>query len=59
MRDISREKLLWRQKLVDNKVELKKKLKLMLFKIENQEEQIIRKGCPGIPLVKNTETNLE
>jgi len=50
LQDLSRERRLWREKILINRTELKKKLRLILLKIENQEEQIIRKGCPGIPL---------
>ena len=50
MKDLSQERKSWRQKLKVNRIELNKRLKLTLFKIQKEEEQIIRKGCPGVPL---------
>lgn len=39
-----------RKKLAKNYKNLNKRLELILYQIEQQEEQIIRKGCPSIPL---------
>jgi hypothetical protein len=50
LKEISRERKSWKQKLRTNQIELNKRLKLTLFQIEKEEEQIIRKGCPGVPL---------
>ena len=46
------ERKTWRKKLNRNYKDLKHRLDLTLDKIKYQEEQIIRKGCPGIPLYK-------
>lgn len=39
-----------RQKLKDNRKKIKNLVRLSLVKIRNQEENIIKKGCPGIRL---------
>ena len=39
-----------REKLKRNYKSLSKRLEMSHFQIEQQEEQIIRKGCPSIPL---------
>ncbi len=38
------------KKLEKNLGQLKQELKITLLEIENQEENIIRKGCPGVTL---------
>lgn len=38
------------KKLKRNKISLENELKLTLSKIKNHEENIVRKGCPGITL---------
>ena len=44
------EKITVKKKLTRNKSGLEHELQLTLLKIKNQEENIIRKGCPGINL---------
>lgn len=43
-------KITLKKKLTRNKAGLKHELQLTLLKIKNQEENLIRKGCPGINL---------